>query len=174
MNKTETPFTKYLNKTVEIMRDLGLLLVSVSKDGQPNVMTIGWGLIGVIWRKPVFIVAIRPSRYTYRLIEETGDFTVNVPSKDMGSVVEYCGTVSGRDHDKFKEKRLKAVPSKYVKSPIIDQCPINYECKVIYKTKLEPAVVPKDVRSLFYLGNDYHTLYFGEILTVHAYNQQLK
>jgi len=168
MSKIEVPFTKYLDKTVEIMRDPGLLLVSVDKDGQPNVMAIGWGLIGVIWRKPVFIVAVRPSRYTYKLIEETGDFTVNVPSKDMSDIVEYCGTVSGRDHDKFKEKNLKAVPSKYVKSPIIDQCLINYECKVIYKTKLEPAIIPRDVKSLFYPGNDYHTLYFGEIQIVHV------
>ncbi len=168
MGKIEIPFIKYSEKTMEIMQNPGLLLVSVGKNGQPNVMAIGWGLIGVIWRKPVFIVAVRPSRYTYKLIEETGDFTVNVPSKDMSDVVEYCGTVSGRDHDKFKEKNLKAVPSKHVKSPIIDQCPINYECKVIYKTKLEPASIPEDVKSLFYPGNDYHTLYFGEILIVHA------
>jgi len=174
MSKTEIPFMKYSEKTMEIMQNPGLLLVSVGKDGKLNAMTIGWGFIGVIWRKPVFIVAVRPSRYTYKLIEETGDFTVNVPSKEMSDVVEYCGTVSGREHDKFKEKNLKAVPSKHVKSPIIDQCPINYECKVIYKTKLEPTIIPEDVKSLFYPGNDYHTLYLGEILTVHANTRQLK
>jgi len=168
MSKVEVSFIKYVGKTLELMRSPGLLLVSTSKDGKPNVMTIGWGFIGVIWYKPVFVVAVRPSRYTYKLIEETGDFTVNVPTEDMSDIVEYCGTVSGRDHDKFKEKNLKAVPSKYVKSPIIEQCPINYECKVIYKTDLDSSKVPKEVVSSFYSAGDYHTLYFGEILTVHA------
>jgi len=168
MSKVEVSFVKYVGKTLELMQDPGLLLVSTSKDGKPNVMTIGWGFIGVIWYKPVFVVAVRPSRYTYKLIEETGDFTVNIPTEDMSDIVEYCGTVSGRDHDKFKEKNLKAVPSKYVKSPIIKQCPINYECKVIYKTDLDSSKVPKEVVSSFYPEGDYHTLYFGEILTVHA------
>jgi flavin reductase (DIM6/NTAB) family NADH-FMN oxidoreductase RutF len=61
-------------------------------------MTIGWGLVGRLWREPVFMVAVRPSRHTFKLIEETDVFTVNVPSDGMDATIDYCGTVSGRDH----------------------------------------------------------------------------
>jgi len=61
----------------------GLLVTSVGLDGQHNVMTIGWGLLGRMWRENVFMIAIRPSRHTLKLIEETNEFTVNVPMDSM-------------------------------------------------------------------------------------------
>ena len=70
----------YLKKTYDVMADMGLLLGSVGGDGRVNLMTIGWGLIGIVWFKPIFLVAVRKTRYTHKLMEETGVFTVNVPS----------------------------------------------------------------------------------------------
>ena len=81
--------------------DPGLLLASIGKNGENNIMTIGWGLIGVLFRKPTFIVAVRKSRYSYKLLNETGVFTVNVPGEGMAEAVDFCGTKSGRDYDKF-------------------------------------------------------------------------
>lgn len=83
MKKIETDFLKYSDRTLETLNELGLLLVSIDSKEKPNVMTIGWGLIGIVWYKPIFMILVRPSRYTHKLIEETGDFTVNVPKKDM-------------------------------------------------------------------------------------------
>jgi len=102
LSKVECALKDILMPTYERL-DKGLLLASAGKDGRTNIMTVGWGLIGVLWREPVFMVAVRPSRYTHGLIEETGEFTVNVPKQGMGNTVTYCGTVSGREHDKFKE-----------------------------------------------------------------------
>jgi len=167
MKKIEVSTFRFLDETIERLDQTGLLLVSGTSK-RANVMTIGWGLPGILWGKPFFIVAVRPSRYTYQFMEETGDFTVNVPRRGMEDIVTYCGTVSGRDHDKFKEKDLTLLPSKQVKSPIIGECIIHYECKVAYKTRVVKEDLPSDILSTCYPGGDYHTLYFGEIVAVHA------
>jgi len=157
----------YAKETIHMAEYCGLLLVS-GRVGRANVMTIGWGLIGPLWGKPFFIVAVRPSRYTYKFIEGVGDFTVNVPRVGMERVVTYCGTVSGRDHDKFGEMNLTIEPSKYVNSPIISECVVHYECKVVYKTRVVPNLLPEEILSTCYPADDYHTLYFGEILATYA------
>ena len=103
MKKIEVPTFRFLEETIKRMDQPGLLLVSGTSK-QANVMTIGWGLPGILWGRPFFIVAVRPSRYTYRFIEETGDFTVNVPRRGMEEIVSYCGTVSGRDQTNSKRR----------------------------------------------------------------------
>lgn len=130
------------------------LLVAVDSKGTPNAMTISWGFIGEMWNKPIFIAAVRPSRYTYELIEQTPEFTVNVAYPQMQKTLDICGAKSGRDLDKFQECNLTPIPSQKVKPPIIDECAICYECKVIHTAQADP------------LTN--HRLYFGEILACHA------
>ncbi|HOK57321.1 MAG TPA: flavin reductase [bacterium] len=100
--KEKIDYREVLKETVEALENGLVLLVSVDKKGKPNPMAIGWGAMGEIWGKPVFIVLVRPSRYTYSLIEQTEDFSVNVADESMKDIVIYCGTVSGRNHDKFK------------------------------------------------------------------------
>jgi flavin reductase (DIM6/NTAB) family NADH-FMN oxidoreductase RutF len=146
--------------------DGGLLLTTVGSDGQRNVMTIGWGLVGRLWGEPVFMVAVRPSRHTFKLLEETNEFTVNVPSDDMAETVAYCGKVSGRDHNKIQERGLTLQDGKRVTSPIIEQCVAHYECAVIGKSRLVPDELSSDVQRTCYSSGDYHTLYFGKILSL--------
>ena len=167
-NKVEISYTEYLEETLDVMKKMGLLLVSVDTEGKPNTMTIGWGTVGIIWGKPIFVVLVRPSRYTYGLMEETEDFTVNVPTSDLADVVAFCGIESGRDHDKFTEKGLVAVPGRKVKSPIIEQCVIHYECKVVHKNDVLKDKLAGDITRSSYPGGDFHTLYYGEILSVYA------
>ena len=167
-SKIEATYTEYLKETLSALRRPGLLLVSADADGKPNAMTIGWGTIGIIWGKPIFTVLVRPSRYTHDLMEHTNDFTVNVPSADMTSIVAFCGSASGRDHDKFAEKGLIAVPGKKVKSPIIEQCVIHYECKVVHKNDVLKDKLASEIVSSAYSGGDFHTIYYGEILSVYA------
>ena len=100
-NKVEAGNFDYLNETLDVLGKPGLLLVSTDADGKPNAMTIGWGTVGIIWGKPIFVVLVRPSRYTYGLMEQTEDFTVNVPSAELREAVAFCGSKSGRDYDKF-------------------------------------------------------------------------
>ncbi|MDW8048470.1 MAG: flavin reductase family protein [Nitrososphaerota archaeon] len=167
VEKIEVKPDIFLLEALEKLRKYGLLLVSGSMD-RANVMAIGWGLNGILWRKPFFMVAVRPSRYTFKLIEETGDFTINVPKEGMEELVRYCGTVSGRDHNKIKEKRLTLLPGKFVTSPIIAECIINYECRVAYKTKVDPEHLPQDISFSCYPNDDFHTLFFGEIVNVYV------
>lgn len=127
-----------------------------------NTMTIGWATIGVAWRKPVMMVMVRNSRYTFRLMERAADFTVSVPGGDMKKAIAFCGTKSGRDVDKFKECGLQAAPGRRVASPILQIPGIHFECRIVYKSPIDPAHLTRDYDAL-YPAKDYHTLYFGEI-----------
>lgn len=167
MTKVEVPLTAYADATVRVLNDCGCLLVSGRLE-KANVMTIGWGLIGPLWGKPFFMMAVRPSRYTYKFVEEIGDFTVNVPKRGMEEIVEYCGSVSGREHNKFEERRLTVESAKCVNSPIISDCVVHFECKVAYKVNVIPSRLPRDILRECYPRGDYHTLCFGEILATQA------
>ena len=166
MKKVPVDPYKFLNQVSHILADPGALLVSAKKDGSVNVMAIGWALIGRMWEKDFALVAVRPSRHTFGFIEESGEFTINIPTDDMKKTVEYCGTVSGRDEDKFKRKNLTLLKGNSVNSPIIEQCCLHYECKVAYKTKVLPEILSKDIISTHYPQGDFHTFYLGEILAV--------
>ena len=168
MPKIETKYTDYLQETMDVMGHGGILLATQDAEGKPNAMTIGWGTIGIIWSKTIFIVLVRPSRYTYDLIEDIDDFTVNVPPPELKDEVLFCGTVSGRDHDKFAEENLTAAPGKRVKSPIIEECVIHYECKVVHNNDVIPGALLPEIVSEAYPKGDFHRLYFGEILAVYA------
>jgi flavin reductase (DIM6/NTAB) family NADH-FMN oxidoreductase RutF len=127
MGRMNVDFSDCLKDTVQAFREDRVLLVVQGKQGPPNAMAIGWGQAGIVWGRPIFTVLVRPSRYTYKLIEEAGDFTVNVIPSELKEWIRYCGTVSGRDHDKFQEKGMTAVPSSKVKSPWIKESLLHYE-----------------------------------------------
>jgi flavin reductase (DIM6/NTAB) family NADH-FMN oxidoreductase RutF len=168
MPKIEVSYTDYLKETIKMLGHGGLLLASTDAKGNPNAMTIGWGTIGIIWAKPIFVVLVRPSRYTYDLIEITNDFTVNVPTPKLADKISYFGTVSGRNQNKFKAKGLTVRPGKKVKSPIIEECVINYECRVVHKNDVIPDRLADEIRHRAYRQGDFHRIYFGEILVVYA------
>ena len=164
MAKKIVDYRDYVKEMIKAFNEGRVLLVSQEKEGVPNVMAIGWGTIGIIWQKPIFVVLVRPSRYTYKLIEETGEFTVNIVPPQLKEVVQYCGTVSGRDQNKFKEKQLTAIASKKVKAPIIKECILHFECRVVHKNDLIPAELEKSIVPALYPKGDFHRVYFGEIL----------
>jgi flavin reductase (DIM6/NTAB) family NADH-FMN oxidoreductase RutF len=127
-------------------------------------MTIGWATIGYIWQRPVFMIAVRDSRHTFKLLERTDNYTVTIPSGvEFKDAVAYCGTKSGREFDKFKECNLTTRKAQQVQSPIIDIPGIHYECKIIYKSAMDSNFMESSLEKL-YPKKDYHTLYFGEIV----------
>lgn len=168
MNRQRVDLLKYMEETHRIMRGHGLLLVSAGRDGRPNAMTIGWGLLGTMWREPFFAVAVRRSRYTHGLIEETGEFTVCLPCRGMEGVLEFCGSRSGRELDKFKELGIKPVKGMSVEVPYIAECPVHYECRVAYKVDVREGQLEPMMEREIYPRGDYHTIYFGRILGVYA------
>ncbi|MCX7917088.1 MAG: flavin reductase family protein [bacterium] len=164
MEKIED-YIELVKETIKFLREGKVVVCSIDKNNKPNLMTIGWGSIGIVWGEPVFIIFIRPSRYTYELIEQTGDFTLNVFDDKYKDIINYCGTVSGRNIDKFKETKLTPLKSKYVRSPLVEESIISYECKVIGKIDIKPEMIAKEIKEKIYKSGDYHRLYIGKILT---------
>ncbi len=161
MAKVEVDYTRYFAQLHEALSSGGALLVSVDEDGRPNAMTIGWATLGIVWSRPICTVLVRPSRYTYGCLEAAGDFTVCVPYPDMREVADFCGTRSGRDHDKFAECGITAVPSATVKSPIIGECGVCWECRTICTNDITAATLAPEISSSAYAGGDYHRVYYG-------------
>jgi flavin reductase (DIM6/NTAB) family NADH-FMN oxidoreductase RutF len=115
-----------------------------------NIITIAW--CGVVCSAtPMFSISVRPSRLSHRLIKETGDFVINIPSTSMLKEVDTCGVRSGRETDKFKVCSFTRLASKKAISPLIKECPVNIECKV------------KDIISM-----GAHDLFIGEVLLIHV------
>ena len=168
MAKVTIPYTDFFAETMRRMRDDGLLLVTTDAGGKPNVMTIGWGTIGSIWGRPVFVVLVRPSRYSYSRLEQVREFTVNVPPRELAAAASHCGTVSGRDHDKFQDAKLTPVASREVRPPVIQECLVHYECRSLHYNDVVPDALAQAVRDDAYPEGDFHRIYFGEIVAAYA------
>ena len=128
---------------------LTVLVVSKTKDGKVNVMTAAW-CMPVSASPPLIAVSIAPSRYTYDIIRESGEFVISIPTVDLLKKVHYCGCVSGRVVDKVKEAGFTLAKSNKVGVPYIKECVASLECRV-YK--------------MFELGD--HVLVIGEVVDVH-------
>ncbi len=129
-----------------------------------NTMTIGWATFGWIWQKPIMMIAVRSSRHTFGIMEAAGDFTVTVPKGGMDTAIALCGSKSGSAMDKFKAAGLETGKGMKVVSPIIKTPGYHYECKIVYKSAMDPAYLDKNYAASLYPQKDYHTLYFGEIV----------
>ncbi|MGI6434419.1 MAG: flavin reductase family protein [Syntrophomonadaceae bacterium] len=165
--------SEYLANVTEMLQQLPLGAFLTVKSGENiNTMTIGWGSIGFIWNKPVMMVMVRYSRYTHELIKEVPDFSVSVPlDGHQKKALAGAGTKSGRDIDKFSVYDLIAKPAKSIESPVIDNCGLIYECRILYKHAMEPGLLDPTLDSKFYQDHDYHVLYYGEI--VNTYNNRV-
>ena len=151
-------------ETAEKLDGAGILLVAGVKG---NPMTIGWGTIGRIWGKPIFIVLVRPTRYTHALMKGPCEFTVNVPSDSQRKQVGICGVKSGRDVDKAAECGFTMRKGNRIAVPYIEECPIHYECKTVHTNDLVNAALDPELVTEFYSTGNFHTVYYGEILGVY-------
>ena len=151
-------------ETVKTLGEGGLLLASGEKG---NPMTIGWGTVGRIWGRPMFVVLVRPSRFTFGLIEDCGEFVVDVPTNDLKKEVALCGSKSGRDLDKIKECNFTLEKGNTVSVPYIKECAVHYECKVVHKSNVINADLVPEIVQQFYPGGDFHRVYYGQILGVY-------
>jgi len=147
----------------------GGVFFNVNGENGPNTMTIGWAYMGTSWRKNIFIAMIRPQRYSFELIEKTGEFTVSIPTADpLKKQLAFAGTESGRDVNKFDGHGLTAVPAQCVKAPIIKECGLHIECRVVSKQLLSGEFMQADVHDRCYPADDYHMLYFGEVVACYS------
>lgn len=127
-----------------------VLITVADQQGTPNIFTVVWA--GTVCSDPPMVsVSVRPSRYSHQIIEDTGEFVVNLTTKNLVRAVDYCGVKSGRDTDKFKDMHLSTLPAKQVKAPLLKESPVNIECRV---------------KQTLRLGT--HDMYVAEVVAVHA------
>ena len=138
-------------KPGNMLYPLPVVMVSVSdKDGKDDIITVAWA--GTICTNPPMVsISIRPERYSYHMIRETGEFVINLTTEELAFATDYCGVKSGRDVDKFKETKLTREKADKVRAPMIGEAPVNIECRVC---KVEE------------LGS--HHMFLAEVVAVHA------
>lgn len=117
-------------KPGNMLYPLPAVMVSCKRgDETPNIITVAWA--GTICTNPAMLsISVRPERYSYDIIRESGEFVVNLVTKDLVFAADYCGVKSGRNVDKFKEMNLHPSETKVVNAPGIEESPVNIECKV--------------------------------------------
>ncbi len=142
---------KEIWKPGNMLYPLPVVMVSVAdREGKYNIITIAWA--GTVCTNPPMVsISLRPERYSYPILRETGEFVINLATKKLAYAVDYCGVKSGRDVDKFKELGLTPRKAKQVKAPMIGESPVNIECRVC-------QVIP--------LGS--HHMFLAEVAAVHA------
>lgn len=169
-----------MKQKIDVMEQAGTILQAVKKgallttkaNGRVNTMTISWGMLGIEWNKPLFITVVRHSRYSHELLEQNGEFTVNLPWGAYDpKILSVCGSKSGRDMDKLQELGLTQVEPEQISVPGIAQLPLTLECRVVYKQDQSlPAdeAAQKAYYPPFRDGQpDLHTAYYGEIVAAY-------
>lgn len=125
-----------------------VLVTCRDRQGHDNVLTVAW--TGTVCSDPVMLyISVRPERYSYPMIKETGEFVVNLTTQDLLRATDYCGVRSGKDEDKFQAAGLTKGEAEKINAPIIMESPVNLECKV-------KEVVP--------LGS--HDMFLAEVVNV--------
>ena len=143
--------SKEIWKPGNMLYPLPVVMVSMAdKYGKNNIITIAWA--GTVCTNPPMVtISVRPERYSYPILKETGEFVINLTTKDLVYATDYCGVKSGRDVDKFMEMGLTPIAASIVRAPMIEESPVNLECRV------------KDVQEL---GS--HAMFLAEVVAVHA------
>ncbi len=140
-----------------------------------NSMVINWGFLGSLWGRDCFTAFIREKRYTKKILDEVGEFSLSIPLEGTSpQIMEVCGTKSGRKVDKVLQAGLTLREPRSLNTPGILEYPLTLECKVIYVQKQCLSAMPEDIQRLEYLeageagGGEgvrgLHTQYVGEIM----------
>lgn len=142
---------KQVWKAGNMIYPLPAVMVSCrDKQGNDNIITIAW--TGTICTNPAMAyISVRPERHSYNMIKETGEFVINITTKELVYATDYCGVCSGRDVDKFAKLKLTKEDAVHVNVPMIKESPINIECRV---ERIEE------------LGS--HHMFVAKVLAVHA------
>ncbi len=127
-----------------------VMATCVDKQGKPNIITLGMYMT-ISSNPPMVCIGVAPERYSHGLIEERGEFVINVPSINLEEQMSFCGERSGREVDKFAETGLTPVPARRVKPPLIEECFGHLECRVVES----------------HVCGD-HTLFIGEVVSASA------
>jgi flavin reductase (DIM6/NTAB) family NADH-FMN oxidoreductase RutF len=167
MERHPIPADDLLLAPISLWRKGGLLLAVgdfLAKDY--NCMTVGWGGFGVMWRKPIAMIVVRPTRYTIQFLSRFETFTLCAFPRSYDEALAYCGSHSGREGDKAKEAGLTATAGQAVPSPGFDEAELIVECRVLYSHDFDPSRFKDPTIESHYPKKDYHRMFYGEIVSV--------
>jgi flavin reductase (DIM6/NTAB) family NADH-FMN oxidoreductase RutF len=140
-----------------------LLAAGDFRSGDWNCMTVGWGGIGAMWAKPFALVVVRPTRYTFEVMERSSGFTLCAFPEAFRKKLSWCGSHSGRDGSKARETGFTPIVSRFVAAPSFDEAELILECRKTYFGDLDPVHFLDPSTETHYPKKDYHRMYFGEI-----------
>lgn len=142
---------KEIWKPGNMLYPLPVVMVSMTgQDGRHNIITLAW--VGTVCTNPPMVsISVRPERYSYPILKETGEFVINLTTKELAFATDYCGVKSGSEVDKFKELKLTPLEASEVKAPLIGESPVNIECRV---------------KEILPLGS--HHMFLADVVAVHA------
>lgn len=151
-----TSHDKEIWKPGNMLYPLPVVMVSCQKEGgKPNIITVAWA--GTICTNPAMVsISVRKERFSHSIIRESGEFVINLTTRELAFATDYCGVKSGRDVDKFQEMKLTAQKAQVVSCPLIAESPVNIECRVT------------DIREL---GS--HDMFIAEVVSVSASPQYM-
>jgi len=157
------PFT--LKENVFDMLQDEWMLITAGETNCFNTMTAAWGGFGILWRKPIAIIYIRPQRYTYQFTEKYNDFTLSFFGHDnCRKALSFCGSKSGRDFDKPKETGLTPVLTTE-KNIAFQEARLIFDCRKLYADDIKPDnFIDIGLDKSIYPTKDYHRFYIGEII----------
>lgn len=143
-------------KPGNMLYPLPAVMVTVAdSEGKDNIITVAWA--GTVCTNPPMVsISVRPERFSYAMLRQTGEFVINLTTEKLAYATDYCGVKSGRDVDKFEKLKLTREKADFVKAPMIAESPVSIECRV---AKVEE------------LGS--HHLFLAEVVAVHADEEYL-
>jgi flavin reductase (DIM6/NTAB) family NADH-FMN oxidoreductase RutF len=167
MTNLSIPIEKFITRPIHLWDIQWLLLTSGDfAASRYNAMTVGWGSIGYMWRRPFVQVVVRPVRHTYGFMEQYDTFTLCAFPKQYHAALSLLGTKSGRDGDKITESGLTPVASTKIAAPGFAEASLVLECRKIYWEDFKPDHFLDPELDKNYPRKDYHRIYFGEILAL--------
>lgn len=140
------------------------MLITAGSPESFNTMTASWGGLGVLWHKPVSYIVVRPGRHTFRFLERNGAYTLSFFEERYKSVLQYCGSKSGRDVDKVKETGITPAFTE-LGSVYFGEARLVLECRTIYFQDINPRNFVDPEIGKNYPNRDYHRMFVGEILS---------
>jgi flavin reductase (DIM6/NTAB) family NADH-FMN oxidoreductase RutF len=131
---------------------------------RPNPMTVSWGGMGTLWHRPVVTVYVRPTRHTFALLDAHPEFTLNVLPPARKSALQFCGSHSGRDIDKWTAAGLEPQASAAVAVPRVAGARLAFECRALATLDLDPTRFLDPAVEAEYPRKDYHRVFLGQVL----------
>lgn len=167
MNISHISFKELRLKSFSIFDDDWFLLSCGDLQNRHfNSMTVSWGSIGIMWNKPFIQVVVRPTRYTHEFMQQYPDFTVCAFPESQHKALALLGAKSGRDGDKIAQAKITPVKSLVVGSPVFEEANLIFECRKMYSDIFRPEQFLDPTIDNVYAKNDYHSIYYGEILAI--------